>query len=58
MSTRADDDGPVEILASRFLLHPRDYDRSVAFYRDTLGASSAPAPAAASSSSWAEASSS
>ncbi len=37
MSTRADDDGPVEILASRFLLHPRDYDRSVAFYRDTLG---------------------
>ena len=27
----------MEILASRFLLHPRDYDRSVAFYRDTLG---------------------
>ena len=27
----------MEILASRFLLHPNDYDRSVAFYRDTLG---------------------
>jgi catechol 2,3-dioxygenase-like lactoylglutathione lyase family enzyme len=37
MHDRADDDRPVEILASRFLLHPRDFDRSVAFYRETLG---------------------
>jgi catechol 2,3-dioxygenase-like lactoylglutathione lyase family enzyme len=27
----------MEILSSRFILHPRDFDRSVAFYRDTLG---------------------
>ncbi len=27
----------MEILSSRFMLHPRDYDRSVAFYRDVLG---------------------
>ena len=27
----------MEILSSRFMLHPRDFDRSVAFYRDTLG---------------------
>jgi predicted enzyme related to lactoylglutathione lyase len=27
----------VEILSSRVLLRPVDYDRSVAFYRDTLG---------------------
>jgi len=27
----------MEILSSRFMLHPRDYDRSVSFYRDTLG---------------------
>jgi catechol 2,3-dioxygenase-like lactoylglutathione lyase family enzyme len=27
----------VEILASRFLLHPRDFERSVTFYRDILG---------------------
>ena len=25
------------ILSSRFLLHPRDFDRSLAFYRDVLG---------------------
>jgi catechol 2,3-dioxygenase-like lactoylglutathione lyase family enzyme len=28
---------PVEILASRVLLHPRDFDRSLVFYRDVLG---------------------
>jgi catechol 2,3-dioxygenase-like lactoylglutathione lyase family enzyme len=27
----------MEILSSRFMLHPRDYDRSVGFYRDVLG---------------------
>ena len=27
----------MEILASRFLLHPRDLERSLGFYRDTLG---------------------
>ena len=27
----------MEILSSRFMLHPADYDRSVAFYRDVLG---------------------
>ena len=27
----------MEILSSRFMLHPSDYDRSVAFYRDVLG---------------------
>ncbi|MBT8469599.1 MAG: VOC family protein [Myxococcales bacterium] len=27
----------MEILSSRFMFHPRDFDRSVAFYRDTLG---------------------
>jgi catechol 2,3-dioxygenase-like lactoylglutathione lyase family enzyme len=27
----------MEILSSRFMLHPRDYDRSVAFYTDVLG---------------------
>ena len=27
----------MEILSSRFMLHPRDFERSVAFYRDTLG---------------------
>jgi catechol 2,3-dioxygenase-like lactoylglutathione lyase family enzyme len=27
----------MEILSSRFMLHPRDYDRSVSFYRDVLG---------------------
>ncbi|MHA7839867.1 MAG: VOC family protein [bacterium] len=26
----------MDILASRYLLHPRDYDRSVRFYRDLL----------------------
>jgi catechol 2,3-dioxygenase-like lactoylglutathione lyase family enzyme len=27
----------MEILSSRFMLHPRDFDRSVRFYRDLLG---------------------
>ena len=27
----------MEILSSRFMLHPRDFDRSVGFYRDLLG---------------------
>lgn len=27
----------MEILSSRFLLHPADYARSVAFYRDIIG---------------------
>lgn len=27
----------MDILASRILLHPRDYDRSVRFYRELLG---------------------
>jgi catechol 2,3-dioxygenase-like lactoylglutathione lyase family enzyme len=27
----------MEILSSRFMLHPREFDRSVAFYRDILG---------------------
>ena len=27
----------MEVLSSRFMLHPRDFDRSVAFYRDVLG---------------------
>ena len=27
----------IEVLASRFMIHPRDYDRSVAFYREVLG---------------------
>jgi catechol 2,3-dioxygenase-like lactoylglutathione lyase family enzyme len=27
----------VEVLSSRVLLRPRDWERSVAFYRDTLG---------------------
>jgi catechol 2,3-dioxygenase-like lactoylglutathione lyase family enzyme len=27
----------MEILSSRFMLHPRDFDRSVGFYRDILG---------------------
>ncbi len=27
----------MEILSSRYMLHPRDFDRSVAFYRDILG---------------------
>jgi catechol 2,3-dioxygenase-like lactoylglutathione lyase family enzyme len=27
----------MEILSSRFMLHPSDFDRSVAFYRDVLG---------------------
>jgi catechol 2,3-dioxygenase-like lactoylglutathione lyase family enzyme len=27
----------MEILSSRFMLHPRDFDLSVAFYRDVLG---------------------
>ncbi len=27
----------MEILSSRFLLHPTDYARSVGFYRDTVG---------------------
>jgi len=27
----------MEILSSRFMLHPRDLDRSLAFYRDVLG---------------------
>jgi len=26
----------MEILSSRFMLHPRDFDRSVRFYRDVL----------------------
>lgn len=28
---------PMEVLASRFMLHPRDFDRSERFYRDVLG---------------------
>lgn len=27
----------MEILASRFMLHPRDYERTVAFYQDVVG---------------------
>ena len=27
----------MEILSSRFMLHPRDFDRSLRFYRDILG---------------------
>ena len=27
----------MEVLSSRFILHPRDFDRSVGFYRDILG---------------------
>jgi len=27
----------MDILSSRFMLHPRDFDRSLAFYRDVLG---------------------
>jgi len=27
----------MEILSSRFMLHPRDFDRSAGFYRDVLG---------------------
>ena len=27
----------MEILSSRFMLHPSDFDRSVRFYRDVLG---------------------
>lgn len=27
----------MEILSSRFMLHPRDFDRSLSFYRDILG---------------------
>ena len=27
----------MEILSSLFMLHPRDFDRSVGFYRDVLG---------------------
>jgi predicted enzyme related to lactoylglutathione lyase len=27
----------MEILASRFMLHPRDFDRSASFYREVLG---------------------
>ena len=27
----------MEILSSRFMLHPSDFDRSVGFYRDVLG---------------------
>jgi len=27
----------MEILSSRFVLHPRDFDRSLRFYRDALG---------------------
>jgi catechol 2,3-dioxygenase-like lactoylglutathione lyase family enzyme len=27
----------MEILSSRFMLHPRDFDRSLRFYRDVLG---------------------
>jgi catechol 2,3-dioxygenase-like lactoylglutathione lyase family enzyme len=27
----------MEILSSRFMLHPRDFDRSVGFYREVLG---------------------
>ena len=27
----------MEILSSRFMLHPRDFDRSLRFYRDLLG---------------------
>ena len=27
----------MEILSSRFMLHPRDFDRSVSFYADVLG---------------------
>lgn len=27
----------MEILSSRFMLHPSNYDRSLAFYRDVLG---------------------
>jgi catechol 2,3-dioxygenase-like lactoylglutathione lyase family enzyme len=27
----------MEMLSSRFMLHPRDFDRSVGFYRDVLG---------------------
>jgi len=27
----------MEVLSSRFMLHPRDFDRSVGFYRDILG---------------------
>lgn len=27
----------MEVLSSRFMLHPRDFDRSLAFYRDVLG---------------------
>ena len=27
----------MEILSARFMLHPRDFDRSVGFYRDVLG---------------------
>jgi catechol 2,3-dioxygenase-like lactoylglutathione lyase family enzyme len=26
----------MEILSSRFMLHPRDFDRSLAFYRDVI----------------------
>jgi catechol 2,3-dioxygenase-like lactoylglutathione lyase family enzyme len=37
MPSHPTSDGPIEILASRFLLHPLDYERSLAFYRDTLG---------------------
>jgi catechol 2,3-dioxygenase-like lactoylglutathione lyase family enzyme len=27
----------MEVLSSRFMLHPRDFERSLAFYRDILG---------------------
>lgn len=27
----------MEILTSRFMLHPQDFDRSLAFYRDVVG---------------------